>query len=435
MGKRSKQVTISDVQKVVEHHFPELWPAVEAGLATIATLLLKDNANPATIIYLGPPSAGKTTVVNMFSGHPITYRSDKFTPASFVSQKADVSEEKLGKIDLLPKIRYKCFLTPDMAPNFSGNRDTVQDRLSVMTRVLDGQGLWTDTGAHGGRGYRGDYLFSWIGATTPFHDDVWNIMGSMGSRLFFWPMIEKVLTERELVESQRGVPYRSRVKSCSKIVHKFLDQLFGTDLSNAVRSVSWDPEGDPDEVMLWIAKLAKLLVALRSKEAEFRAMTVLTNFAKGLAIVRDRRQLTVEDLPRIAQFAVGSIPDRKRRGFIALIRAGGWMRVSTASQILGCSIPTAERTMEACDGEVMKYVKGGRSMGKELTHLSLQEDWVWCLQLRDLLGGPFIAEGDNFWPTVPPQGSKWDEILDRPELSDELADYLDKPALTGDEPL
>ncbi len=149
----SDEPTIADVQLVVEGHFPQYWPAVQAGLATIATLLLKDNANPATLFYYGPPSSGKTTVVDIFREHPVTYLSDSFTTAAFVSNRADVSEEKLARIDLLPRIRYKCLLTPEMAPTFSGREDILRDRLTTMTRVLDGQGFQTDTGAHGRRGY------------------------------------------------------------------------------------------------------------------------------------------------------------------------------------------------------------------------------------------------------------------------------------------
>jgi len=39
-----------------------------------------------------------------------------------------------------------------LAPIFSGREDVLRQRLSIMTRVLDGQGLQTDTGAHGRRG-------------------------------------------------------------------------------------------------------------------------------------------------------------------------------------------------------------------------------------------------------------------------------------------
>jgi Cdc6-like AAA superfamily ATPase len=57
---------VTAVQEIVSAHFPKLWPSVEAGLATCATLLLADNANPVALIYMGPPSTGKTTVAKMF---------------------------------------------------------------------------------------------------------------------------------------------------------------------------------------------------------------------------------------------------------------------------------------------------------------------------------------------------------------------------------
>ena len=37
---------VAAVRAVVEEHFPNLWPDIEAGLAACATLLLADNANP-----------------------------------------------------------------------------------------------------------------------------------------------------------------------------------------------------------------------------------------------------------------------------------------------------------------------------------------------------------------------------------------------------
>src|SRR5262252_1817825 len=86
---------IAKVRKVIEENFPEHWPAVRVGLATCATLLLADNVNPTALVYVGGPSTGKTTVASMFEGatievngklQPLCYRTDKFTPAAFVSQ-------------------------------------------------------------------------------------------------------------------------------------------------------------------------------------------------------------------------------------------------------------------------------------------------------------------------------------------------------------
>lgn len=80
---------VARVRAVVEELFPGLWPAVDAGLAVAATLLLEANANPVALVYVGGPSSSKTTVADMFTDHPRCYRSDSFTPAAFVSQAAN----------------------------------------------------------------------------------------------------------------------------------------------------------------------------------------------------------------------------------------------------------------------------------------------------------------------------------------------------------
>ena len=375
---------LEKVQQVVEGHFPSYWPAVKAGLATIATLKLKDNANPATLIYFGGPSTGKTTSVDIFSDSPITYRSDHFTPAAFVSHKADVPTERLADIDLLPRIRYRCLLTPEMAPTFSGREDTLRERLAILTRVLDGRGLKTDTGAHGPRGYDGDYLFSWIGATTPFRDKVWDIMGNMGSRLLFWPMPEENLTPNEIVQANEGTPYRERVEECRKVVHSFLSHMFGSE--EAIRSVTWSSEKETKELKGYIACLASLLSALRSKEAAFRAYAMLYNFARGHALLSGRRSLDWEDTPLTAQLAIGSIPEAQRKVFSALIRCHGHLSAEIGQELVGWGKSKTYDELRKFDGDVMEFVE------KPVQHLRLRDRWAWTVLLADHVGGQYRGD-------------------------------------------
>ncbi|WP_447983830.1 bifunctional DNA primase/polymerase [Nitrospira sp. Nam74] len=157
---------IAVVRQTVETHFPNLWPAVDLGLATCATLLLADNANPAAMIFMGPAATGKTTVATMFSA-TMCYRSDKFTPAAFVSHSAKATPEQLKAIDLLPRIQHKVLVTPELSTMFRGKPDDLLERFSIITRVLDGQGLISDSGTHGRRGYEGDYLFACSGVRRP----------------------------------------------------------------------------------------------------------------------------------------------------------------------------------------------------------------------------------------------------------------------------
>ena len=93
MSLSATSMSVETVRRVISGYFPHLWPAVEAGLSTCATLLLADNVNPVALIYVGPASAGKTTVASMFerttlNRAELVYRSDKFTPASFITHSA-----------------------------------------------------------------------------------------------------------------------------------------------------------------------------------------------------------------------------------------------------------------------------------------------------------------------------------------------------------
>jgi hypothetical protein len=207
-----------------------------------ATLLLADNSNPVAVIYVGDAATGRTTVADMFADHPLTYVSDNFTPASFVSHAANVSRKELEAVDLLPRIKHKVLITPEMAPAFRGKEDELAKRFAILTRVLDGQGLQTDSGTHGQRGHRGDYVFAWLGGTTPFEEKVWRVMAQLGSRLFFLAMNSpQRVTVEDLVDSYEEVPYKERLSQCQAAVHHVLTAL----QAQGVRSVSWKSAADP----------------------------------------------------------------------------------------------------------------------------------------------------------------------------------------------
>jgi hypothetical protein len=60
-----------------------------------------------------------------------------------------MSDSQLKKIDLLPKIRNKLFLTPELSPMFSVKDDDLNEILGILTRVADGQGYESDSGVQG----------------------------------------------------------------------------------------------------------------------------------------------------------------------------------------------------------------------------------------------------------------------------------------------
>jgi hypothetical protein len=371
----------------VEEHFPDLWPAVEAGLAACATLLLADNANPTVLIYVGAAGSGKTTVASLFADHKMCYRSDNFTPASFVSHAANRSTKDLTKVDLLPKIKHKVLVTPELAPTFRGRPDELASRFAIVTRVLDGQGLRTDSGTHGQRGYTGDYLFVWIGCTTPFPPSVWRVMAQLGSRMFFFDLGDgRETTEDDLLATDAAMPYRSSLEACRKVVHDFLTGLF----KDGVRSLSWDVAADPEPVRRLLARLAKLLAAGRADipdesghglasppttEDPKRAFAVLTNLARGRAIVHGRQHLAEDDLPFIANIVLSSMPARRGRLIRALALNGGVLTVREAQEALGVGSPNTARE-EMRDVDRIGLAVLVKDPVCEL-HVHPSSDWAW----------------------------------------------------------
>lgn len=97
----------------MDEKFPQYKLGVEISLSAIAILFLKDNVNPAFLIKEGASGSGKTTIDRIIGKiEKVTLWVDSFTTASFVSHRADMQEDELKKIDLLPQMRHHVLITP-----------------------------------------------------------------------------------------------------------------------------------------------------------------------------------------------------------------------------------------------------------------------------------------------------------------------------------
>ncbi len=126
------------LQSVIEKDMQTLWSGLEFELSIQKILNIKDCTLPFAGIILGVSSSLKTQCIELLRSWPNTFYTDNFSAKSFVFHTTAMPKEMLAEIDLLPKIKNKCFLTPELAPTFAAKDDDLIQILGIMTTILDG---------------------------------------------------------------------------------------------------------------------------------------------------------------------------------------------------------------------------------------------------------------------------------------------------------
>ncbi len=353
MNTKVDSVSIDNVKEVTELAFPNLWMPIKVAMSTVASGLLSDVSHCIGVNFVGSPSSSKTTVLDMLGTSSFIYRCDSFTPKSFVSQFAGKSEEQLKKVDLLPRIKHKTVVIPELAPTLGARYEDLLANISTLTRIFDGRGLLVDGGTHGRRGYQGDYRFCWLAATTPLEHRVWQVLGKLGSRWVFFHMGDKDESESELADMLADVPYAEKLERARMEVQEFLESLW--EQCGGFGAVKWNSSsGDNRALLKPLATIAITVArwrALAKKqdgegfnpsvvESPIRLIQTLYCLARGHALLYGRRKLVYQDIAFVAQIAYSSMPEDRRRIFQHLYEHVT-MTNKELQDLLGCSTPTA----------------------------------------------------------------------------------------------
>jgi len=360
---------IQDWRDEISKHFPEFVIPAEIGLSVYCQLLIDDITNPFGLVFIDVPSSGKTITLNFFSGvEELTYSSDNFSPASFVSHAANVKTKDLEKIDLLPKIRHKVLIVRDLAPIFGQRDDDILKTMGILTRVFDGEGLETDGGCHGKRGYKGDYVFMFLAASTPLRPRAWNVMGNFGARLFFYCLNSsdksiKVLADQLSAE----LSPKKKEDFCKEATSKLLRALWVRD-----DAIDWNKQSDDRKLLEEIVKIAQLVACLRGTinvwkqnlgdvtfnhtepmiEKPDRINQCLYNLARGHAVACGRTFLNDSDVAIVLRVALSSAALERTKLLNQLIESDGVLTTEQVIHGMDWARPTALKYME-----ILRYLK------------------------------------------------------------------------------
>ena len=208
-----------ELKRMIKEIFPELWETIEIELSVKSILNVQDITLPFACIILGPPSSSKTVGLELLRDTPNTFYTDSFSAKSFVSHNTAVPKKELVNIDLLPKIKNKLFLSPELSPTFSKKDEELIEILGILIRVLDGKGYESDSGAQGHRGYTGEYMFTWLGAAVEISRRVHKHLSTLGPKLYFYRLSKISKTEEDYIQQLEGENFgvkfdKNQRKSC-----------------------------------------------------------------------------------------------------------------------------------------------------------------------------------------------------------------------------
>lgn len=357
------------LKKIIEDKMPELWESFEFELSITRILNIKDCSLPFAGVVLGSPSGHKTVGIELFRHQKNTRYTDNFTPKSFVSHNTTVPKSQLAEIDLLPKIKNKVLLVSEMSPVFSKRDEDLIELLGILTRVLDGHGYESDSGAHGHRGYSGEHMFVMIGAAVDIPRRVYKHLAALGAKLYFLRLKPNDKTEEQYLQSMKTDDFKQRVNEIRIVLVDYLDWFDSypnATVENDLVKITWDADKDEVDASKYIIKLGILLAHLRGSvetwdvddtagldyaytmstiERPDRAITQLRNLARGHALTKGRNYITIDDVPLLVDAVLSTASRERVEVFKLLIGKGGILGTSDVTEALTTSPKTAKRTM------------------------------------------------------------------------------------------
>ena len=403
-----------NLMKVIDSNLPQLRLQIGLELSVKSILNIKDCTLPLAMIVLGAPSSLKTQGIELLRKWPYTYYTDNFSARSFVSHNTSVNKEQLKDIDLLPRIVNKIFLTPELAPTFASDDDDLVQILGIITRVLDGQGYFSNSGAHGGRGYKGEMMFVWIGAAVDIPRRVHKYLSTLGPKLYFLRLPKEVHAnpEEEYLKQIKGPAFGQKVNAIQIALFDYLKwfelyPLAERDQNSSLLKMVWNPDADDEESIKYIIKLGMLLAHLRGSvptwdtshfqgseyaygmatiEEPSRAITQLTNLARGHALSQGRNFITKTDVSIVIKVVLSTASTERVAVFDLLLAHGGNLQTSLIKDSLNVTSPTALRTM--IEFKAIGLVDSKEIGSSHVNEISLKPEFNWFLteefqKLRD----------------------------------------------------
>lgn len=361
-------------------HFPDPMP-LYAVMGTVAANMM--SGNKVWLMLVGPPSCGKTQLLNSLMQIPGTHGVSTIKgPGALLSgvPKKEVSRESTG--GLLRQVGGDggCIVLKDFTSILSLPRDPLKELLSAFREMYDGK--WDrPIGSDGGRTLTWAGRLAMLAGCTGEIDAHHQIMNSMGERWMFYryPDSDGFGESRKALNSTD--PEQAN-ENMAQMVAEFFESM----------QMNWkDLQGRREfEQSEWVRLISMASIAAKARssvvrhnytreieditqpESPARISTGLGQLYLGLEVLglEERERWKV-----VGKIALDCMPNIRHKVLNVVRERGGGVGVeSTIEEVqgkVGCSIATIRRTVE--DMQVHGILDKGRGGSRKSCRVS---DWA-----------------------------------------------------------
>jgi hypothetical protein len=299
---------------------------------------------------------------------------------------------KEGDQHMLNKMKNSFVISPELASLLSGERDDVAQNLQLMTRVLDGEGLETDSG-FGHKGITGKVMFVMGGAFVEFSPMIYGMLTQLGAKMYFFRIPENKKKPAQRIAELKGAQHVVKFLRIKDAMDEYLD-IFEScpspaaepeeDMQYYLPKIALDKfrVNENDDAIRIIVELGSLLGPLRrtawtygfttgvkkttqegnkteiietevtdfsfntsSLEDPSRADQQHYNLALAHALSMGRTSIGMEDISLLVKITLSTAPPNRHSVFEELLAHGGTLTTKEIQDNLHLHRNTAMKTM------------------------------------------------------------------------------------------
>lgn len=304
----------------------------------MATLIgEKIGGEPLWVFIVAPPGALKTETLRCFSNSKDFYLLSDLTANTFVSGLVLGKGEKRKKIkDLLPQLDKKILIFKDFTTILEKNRDERQQIFAQLREIYDGN--FAKKFGTMDEAVRYESRFGFLAGVTPIIDKHWKLMQQLGERFLKVRWEEDLKKTTEKARENEGKEQKIRVE-LSEIGMGFITNL-------EIYDVNFNHErfGKEIDLIAEFVAIARTPITIQDYRTDFyydyiptperptRLVKQFKKLARGLAIIRNKKEVTHEEIETLYRVARDTIPQDRLTIMKSIING--------SKEIYGCSLPT-----------------------------------------------------------------------------------------------